>query len=389
MSSVLTDQARDVLAADRPLLLQPLELRGIELRNRMVLSPMCTYSARDGMASDFHLVHLGKYGMGGFGLVFLEATAVAENGRITHGDLGLWGDHQIPGLRRIAAFLKEAGAVPAIQLAHAGRKASMQRPWFGNGPLDATDHERGDLPWPIVGAGPDPMDHGWLVPHELDTDELDELARQWAASARRALEAGFEVVEVHGAHGYLLHQFLSPLSNRRTDRHGGDLEGRMRFPLEVAAAVREAWPADRPVFFRVSATDGIDGGWTPDDSARLARALKDIGVDVVDVSSGGLTGPSTAARIPRSPGFQVPFAEKIRSEADIATMAVGLVLTPAQANDILESGAADLVAIGREALVDPHWALRAWRDLVPAPDDFHAWPVQYGWWLERRAHSLR
>lgn len=373
-----------------PLLLQPMHLRALELRNRIVVSPMCTYSARDGMADDFHLVHLGKLAMGGFGLVFTEATAVAANGRISHGDLGLWSDEHIPGLQRIARFLSAAGAVPAIQLAHAGRKASMQRPWFGNGPLDAADTARGDLAWDVVGPGTDPMAEGWLVPHELDPAEIAELVEAWRTAAQRALAAGFEVVEVHGAHGYLLHQFLSPVSNRRTDAYGGSLEARMRFPLEVAEAVRSVWPQDRPVFFRVSAIDAVvEGGWTIDDSVALARELKGLGIDVVDVSSGGISGGTTSLRLPREPGFQVPFAREIRERAQIATMAVGLLLSARQANEVLEAGDADLVAIGREALADPHWALHAYQSLGAAYDDFDAWPVQYGWWLSRRAHGLQ
>lgn len=369
------------------LLLSPITLRGVRLRNRVAVSPMCQYSAEDGAASDYHLVHLGKFALGGAGLVFFEATAIHPHGRITHGDLGLWDDRHIAPLRRITDFVRAHGAVPAVQLAHAGRKASMQRPWHGNGPLDATDAARGELPWRVVAPSALPMDEGWLRPAELTVTEMAKLREGWRTAALRALEAGFEVAEVHGAHGYLLHEFLSPLSNRRDDGYGGDLAGRMRFPLEVVETVRAVWPAERPLFFRVSAVDGVDGGWTLEESVVLARALKERGIDVIDCSSGGLTGSATAARLPRGPGFQVPFAARIRSEADIATMAVGLIADAAQAEEVLRSGAADLVAIGREALFDPNWPLHA-EQALGAGSDFANWPVQYGWWLDRRARGM-
>jgi len=370
-----------------PSLFTPIALRGVTLGNRVVLSPMCTYSARDGVADDFHLVHLGKFALGGFGLIFFEATAVHERGRITHGDLGLWHDGQVAPMRRITDFLRRHGAVPAIQLAHAGRKASMQRPWKGNGPLGKDDFEAGDLPWPVIAPSALALDEGWLVPHQLSTSEMGSLKEDWRTAALRALEAGFEVAEVHGAHGYLLHEFLSPISNLRDDAYGGDLAGRMRFPLEVAEAVRAVWPADKPLFFRISAVDGIDGGWTLDDSVTLARELKQRGVDVIDCSSGGLLGSATAARIPRGPGFQLPFAERVRRESEVATMAVGLILTARQAEDVLNDGVADLVAIGREALFDPNWPLHAEQALAP-DERFRSWPEQYGWWLERRARGM-
>lgn len=371
----------------QPLLFTRMRLRAIELRNRLAISPMCQYSARDGLADDFHLVHLGKFAMGGAGLVFAEAIAVHEHGRITHGDLGLWHDGQIAPLKRITDFLRQFGAVPAIQLAHAGRKASMQRPWNGNGPLDERDFAAGEIPWPIVAPSALPLAEGWLVPHELSIAELRALKEAWRAAALRALDAGFDIAEVHGAHGYLLHEFLSPLSNRRNDLYGGSLAARMRFPLEVAETVRAVWPSDKPLFFRISAVDGIDGGWTLDDSVIFARALRERGVDVVDCSSGGLAGSATAARSPRSPGFQVPFAEAIRREASIATMAVGLIIDALQAEQVLKSGAADLVAIGREALYNPNWPLHA-EEALGAASQCRSWPSQYGWWLERRAREL-
>jgi len=370
-----------------PLLFTPLTLRGITLKNRIVISPMCQYSAVDGVANDWHLVHLGKLAAGGAGLVFTEAAAVERNGRITHGDLGIWSDEQVAPLKRIVEFIKSQGAVPAMQLAHAGRKASMQRPWHGNGPLGDTDRARGEDVWPVVAPSALPLDQGWLVPHELTLAEIEQLKAHWQAATLRARAAGVEIVEVHGAHGYLLHEFLSPISNRRTDAYGGDRAGRMRLPLEIARIVRDAWPSDRPVFFRISATDGIDGGWALEDTVVLAKELKTIGIDVMDCSSGGLAGSATAARIKRTLGFQVPFAEQVRSEADLPTMAVGLIIDPRQAEAVLEAGQTDLIAIGRQALFNPNWALHA-QLALELDDRFASWPQQYGWWLDKRQSSL-
>ncbi|MBR1221048.1 NADH:flavin oxidoreductase/NADH oxidase [Bradyrhizobium sp. U87765 SZCCT0131] len=374
----------------QPRLFTPITLRGVTARNRLIISPMCQYSADSGMANDWHLVHLGKFAQGGAGIVMTEATAVVAEGRITHGDLGIWSDAQVAPLARIATFLRNNGAVPAIQLAHAGRKASMQRPWYGNAALTAEDHARGDVAWPIVAPSAIAMDEGWLTPHELGVAELGGLRDRWRAATLRAAAAGFEVLEIHCAHGYLLHEFLSPLSNKRTDAYGGDLAGRMRFPLEIIAAVREVWPDNRPLFVRISSVDGIDGGWTLGDSVAFAREAKVRGVDVIDCSSGGLMGSATAARLPRGYGFQVPFAAEIRKQAGIATMAVGLILHPQQAEDILAADHADIVAVGREALFDPNWPLHAELELSGrAEGAFDAWPKQYGWWLERREPGLR
>jgi 2,4-dienoyl-CoA reductase-like NADH-dependent reductase (Old Yellow Enzyme family) len=371
----------------KPLLCSPLTLRGLQLRNRVVISPMCQYSAVEGMAGDWHFAHLARFGIGGAGLVFTEAAAVERNGRITYGDLGIWSDAHIAPLARIAAFLKSQGAVPAMQLAHAGRKASMQRPWHGNGPMDDSDRARGEQVWPVVAPSAIPVDKGWLVPHELTLDEIDRLKAHWRGATVRAREAGFEVVEVHGAHGYLIHEFLSPLSNKRTDAYGGDLQGRMRLALEIAGIVRENWPADRPVFFRVSSSDGVEGGWTLDDSVALARRLKALGIDVIDCSSGGIAGSATAAKIKRTLGFQVPYAQRIRQDAGIQTMAVGLILEAHQAEAILQAGQADLIAIGRQALFNPNWALHA-ELALGVENEFASWPVQAGWWLVRRQRSL-
>ncbi|HEX7955099.1 MAG TPA: NADH:flavin oxidoreductase/NADH oxidase, partial [Burkholderiales bacterium] len=345
--------------ASHPLLFSPLALRGVTLKNRVVISPMCQYSAKDGYANDWHFVHLGKMATGGAGLVFTEAAAVVPEGRSTYGDLGIWSDAHIAPLRRIADFIKANGSVPAIQLAHAGRKASMQRPWHGNGPINDSDRARGEDAWQIVAPSAIPMDTGWLVPHELSVAEIRAVQARWREAALRSLSAGFEVIEMHSAHGYLGHEFLSPLSNRRTDGYGGDLRGRMRYTLELAEVLRAAWPQDKPLFVRISSVDGIEGGWTLEDTVTLAKELAARGVDVVDCSSGGLLGSATAARIKRSPGFQVPFAERVRREAGIKTMAVGLILDGPQAEQILQDDQADLIAIGRQSLYNPNWALHA------------------------------
>lgn len=350
---------------------------------------MCQYSAEDGHANDWHLVHAGKFAQGGAGIVFLEATAVLADGRITHGDLGLWNEDQIAGLSRIAAFVRGQGAVAGIQLAHAGRKSSMARPWEGNGPLTPELIAAGSTPWQTIAPSADAIGPGWMTPRPMDDDDLERVRLAFAAATRRAAVAGFDVVEVHAAHGYLLHSFLSPLSNRRSDRYGGDLEGRMRFPLEIAAIVRGAWPVEKPVFLRCSAVDNDAAGWSLDDSVELARRLASLGIDVVDCSSGGIAGSATAsATAPRGLGYQVPLAERIRRETGIATMAVGLIIDPAQAQAIVAEDKADLVAIARQALYDPNWPQHA-AALLGADEAFAAWPRQYGWWLKRREAVLR
>lgn len=374
------------VSTQKPLLFTPIELRGARPSNRIVISPMCTYSARDGVPDDWHLTHLAKFATGGADTIFIEASAVEERGRITHGDVGIYDDAQIAGHKRIVDFLKAHGAVTAIQLAHGGRKASMQRPWFGNGPMGAEDVARGDTPWQPVGASPVPVEDGWLVPHALSAGEIQDVVAAWAAAARRAVQAGYDILEIHGAHGYLIQSFLSPIANKRTDAYGGDLNGRMRLALEVTEAVRPEWPDDRPLFFRVSSVDGIDGGWTLDETVTLAKALKERGVDVIDCSSGGIAGSATAARGKRQPGFQVPFAERVRRDAGQMTQAAGLITDPRQAEEILQAGQADLIAIGREALYDPYWPHHAAAALGADPE-FADWPMQYGWWLTRRARS--
>ena len=374
-----------------PLLFQPIELRGVRLRNCIVISPMCQYSAQDGQVTDWHLVHLGKFAQGGAGAVFVEATAVEKRGRITHGDTGIWDDAHIPGLKKIAEFVRSQGAAPALQLAHAGRKASMARPWYGNGPLTQADFDRGDRPWSTVAPTEQPIDSGWITPRAFKEGDFQTVLNAFRNAVRRAVAAGFDILEIHAAHGYLLHTFLSPLSNTRADSYGGSLENRMRFPLEVATEVRKAWPAGKPLFVRTSSIDDVEGGWSIEDTVAFAKQLKEVGVDVVDCSSGGIQGSATAATrmlVQRVPGFQLPFAERVRKEAGVKTMAVGLILTPQQAEEALQAGRADLIAVGREALFDPNWphhaALALGVDL-----EFAQWPEQYGWWLTRRESLLR
>lgn len=373
--------------ARTPLLFTPLRLRGRTLKNRIVLPPLCQYSARGGFAGDWHLVHLGKFALGGMGLVFTEATAVEERGRISHGDLGIWSDDFIPGLRRITEFLKAQGALPGIQLAHAGRKGGWQRPWEGNGPVNAEDALRGEGPYQLVGPTTEPLAEGFVVPEELDQAAIAGVVSSFAEAAARADRAGFEVAEIHGGHGYLISSFLSPGVNKRTDRYGGDRAGRMRLALEIAGAVRERWPADKPLFFRASSVDGDPQGWTIEDSVALAGELARLGVDVVDCSSGGMRGATTYENAARLPGFQVPYAEAIRKGAGVPTMAVGHILDGLQAEAILADGRADLIAVGRQAMYDPYWAHHAAQQLGADPR-FEGWAPQAGWWLSIRAQGL-
>lgn len=357
-------------------LLSPLTIRGITPRNRVVMSPMCQYVATDGYADDWHLVHLGSRAAGGVGLVFVEATAVTADGRITHGDVGLWSDaHAVP-LARIARFVRSQGAVAGIQLAHAGRKASCDLPW--NGGAGLITPEAGG--WPVVGPSPIPFDEGYPVPTSLDEAGMDKIVEAFAAATDRAVAAGFQVIEVHAAHGYLLHEFLSPLSNHRTDQYGGSLDNRMRFPIRIVEAVRERVPADLPVFVRISASDWVEGGWDVEQSVLFARRLKQAGVDLVDVSSGGQV---PRARIPVGPGYQVPFARTIRETAGVRTGAVGMITEIAQANEIVVGGSADLVFLGRELLRDPYWTMRAYQEFGTE----QPWPVSYGYAVRRRTKS--
>jgi len=354
-------------------LFTPLQLRGLTLKNRTMVSPMCQYSARHGLANDWHLVHLGRFAQGGFGLVMVEATAVTSEGRISYGDLGLWQDAQTAPLRRIAAFLKDNGAAAAIQLAHAGRKGASPIAWRGS--FNETEDEKLAVAfedWTPVAPSAERHGEGHKLPLALDRAGMDRIREGFVAAAQRALAAGFDIIEIHSAHGYLLHEFLSPVANHRGDRYGGRLQNRMRFPLEVAEAVRKTWPADRPLFVRISATDWLDGGWTLDDSIVYARELKSIGVDLIDCSSGGLAD----AKPQVGPLYQVPFAQSVRREADIPTAAVGLISHASEADNIIESGKADLVALARGALADPNWPAHARRELGGSGDPYDHWPVQ-------------
>ncbi len=348
-------------------LFSPLRLRGVELRNRIVVSPMCQYSSEDGFASDWHLVHLGSRAVGGAGLIFTEAAAVLPEGRISPQDLGIWKDEHVEMLARIFEFVRRQGAVPAMQLAHAGRKASTAPPWEGGKPV--SEAEGG---WsPIFGASALPFDDGYQTPEELDHAGIARIRDAFAQAAVRALQAGAEIVEIHAAHGYLLHSFYSPLGNKRTDEYGGSFENRTRFLRETVTAVRAVWPETLPLFVRISSTDWTEGGWTGDDSVALARQLKPLGVDLIDCSSGGNVPD---AKIPVGAGYQLPFATKVRAEAEIATGTVGMITEPAQADQIVRLGEADLVFMAREFLRHPYWPLNAAKPLHQKPEP----PPQYG-----------
>ncbi len=349
------------------LLLEPYTLRQLTLRNRIAVSPMCQYSSDDGFANDWHLVHLGSRAVGGAGLVFTEACAVTPEGRITPQDLGLWKDAHIETLQRITRFIEAQGSVPAIQLAHAGRKGSTHRPWVK--PQGSVPVSEGG--WQPVGPSAIAFDPHHVAPTALDEAGIDAIVQAFVAGARRALTAGFKVVEVHAAHGYLLHQFLSPISNQRQDRYGGNFENRIRLTLQVTAAIREVWPADLPVLVRVSATDWVEDGWNEDETVELARRLKAVGADLIDVSSGGT---SANAEIPTGPGYQTRFAERVRKEAGIASGTVGMITDPAQAEHILRTGQADIILLARELLRDPYWPLSADESLGGRQA---TWPAQY------------
>jgi 2,4-dienoyl-CoA reductase-like NADH-dependent reductase (Old Yellow Enzyme family) len=356
-------------------LFSPLTIEGVTFPNRIVVSPMCQYSSEEGLANDWHLVHLGSRAAGGAGLILVEASAVARDGRITPGDMGIWGDQHIEPLARIARFLESQGTVPGIQLAHAGRKASCDLPWKGGARLKTPEQGA----WDVVAPSPIPFRDDEPTPIPLDDKGIDAIVDAFAAATRRALKAGFQVVEIHMAHGYLLHEFLSPLSNHRTDKYGGSFENRIRLPIRVAEAVRAELPASTPLFVRISATDWVQGGWDLAQSVELGKALCKAGVQLIDVSSGALV---PYAKIPVASGYQVPFAATIRRETGIGTAAVGMITDPHQANDIVTSGAADLVFLAREMLRDPYWPIHAQKALHKPP----TWPVQYGYVVEPKKH---
>jgi len=349
-----------------PGLFDPLAIREVKFANRVFVSPMCQYSSHDGYANDWHLVHLGSRAVGGAGLVLTEATAVLPEGRISPQDLGIWSDEHIEMLSRIVSFIHEQGSIAGMQLAHAGRKASTCRPWDGQGTIPESEGGWKKVVAPSALAFTD----NYPMPQALTTDGIQEVVAAFAAAARRACQAGFRVIEIHAAHGYLIHEFLSSFSNKRSDDYGGSFENRIRLCREVVAAVRSEWPKELPLFVRISTTDWIDGGWDIDESVKLAGELKRMGVDLIDCSSGGNV---PHAQIPVGPGYQVAFAERIRREAEIMTGAVGMITSPVQAEHIIRTGQADAVIMAREFLRDPYWALRAAREL----EQPIAWPVQY------------
>jgi 2,4-dienoyl-CoA reductase-like NADH-dependent reductase (Old Yellow Enzyme family) len=347
-------------------LFDPLAIREVKFANRVFVSPMCQYSSRDGYANDWHFVHLGSRAVGGAGLVLTEATAVLPEGQISPEDLGIWSDDHIKMLSRIVSFVHEQGSIAGMQLAHAGRKASTRRPWEGHGAIP--EHDGG---WKkVVAPSALAFANTYPMPQALTTNGIQEVVFAFATAARRACQAGFRVIEIHAAHGYLIHEFLSPLSNKREDDYGGSFENRTRLCREIVAAVRSEWPKELPLLVRISATDWIDGGWNIDESVKLATELKPMGVDLIDCSSGGNV---PHAQIPVGPGYQVAFAERIRRDAEIMTGAVGMITSPVQAEHIIRTGQADAVIMAREFLRDPYWALRAAREL----EQPIAWPVQY------------
>lgn len=364
------DHDRNVREID---LLSPLRIRDVTLRNRIVMSPMCQYSSVDGMANDWHLVHLGSRAAGGVAVTFVEATAVTPEGRISPMDMGIWSDAHVEPLARIARVVESQGAVPAIQLAHAGRKASSAPPWAGGHALMPKDGG-----WTVVAPSAVPFSDGSPVPVALDEAGIDGIKGAFADATRRALHAGFKIIEIHAAHGYLLHEFLSRLSNQRQDRYGCTLGNRMRFLIEIAERTRQLMPSGLPLFVRISGTDWVEGGWDVEQSVVLALHLKPLGIDLIDVSSGGMT---PTARIPVGPGFQAPLARRVRDGAGIMTGAVGLITEVNQANQLITGGDADLVFLGRELLREPYWAIKAQQALGAEP----SWPLQYAYAVKRRA----
>lgn len=363
-------------------LFSPFHLRNVALRNRIVISPMQVYMAnQDGMASDWHLQHLGKFAVGGAGLVFTEGLIVDPLGRSTYGDCGLWSDDHVPPLRRIVDFLHGEGAMAGAQLHHAGAKAARRRAWDGFQALSDEDAVRGEAPWQPLGVSDERVVAKYHAPRAMTDDEVAAVPDLFARAARRADTAGFDVVEIHAAHGYLIHAFLSPISNTRSGRYGGDIAGRMRLALEVAERVRTVWPEGKPLFFRLSCEDGVTGGWTVENSIQLTNELQRRGVDLIDCSSGGIRSTSSIAAAGNPPlGYQVPYAARIRRDAGIATMAVGLIIEARQVEEILCRGDADLIALGRVALENPNWSLTAAHQLG-ADTGRQRWPKPYGWAL--------
>ena len=359
-------------------------LREITFKNRIAVSPMSQYRARSGFADDWQLVHLGRFALGGAALVYTEATAVEADGRRTHGDLGLWNDDQIAKLKQITDFISKEGSMPGIQLSHAGRKASERRPWHGEKPVNDEDVAlRDEAPWQCIGPSAISYAQGWPVPQQMSEADIQRVITSFGEAARRSHQAGFKIIEVYAAHGFLIHQFLSPLANHRLDHWGGNPENRNRFAVEVAKSIRANWPDEFPLAFRLSATDWLDGGIEPADTVETAKALKAVGVDMIDCSTGGIGGRERPRRMVIEQGFQVPFAAQVKSDADIATMAVGFLWDAPVMEEIIKSGQADMIALARELLDDPNWPHHAAAKLA-LDDGFGSWPVESGWWLNKR-----
>ncbi|CAN7759777.1 NADH:flavin oxidoreductase/NADH oxidase [Variovorax sp. LjRoot178] len=375
------------MTTSEPLLFQPIQLRELVLNNRIVISPMCQHAAESGRATPWHMVHLGKFALGGAGLILTESTAVDPRGRIGTADLGLWEDSQIQPLKEVVDFVHANGGAIGVQLAHAGRKSGSQPLWEGGAALSEQRLASDPQPWQRLGPSALPAGPGWSAPVALDAAGIADVVQSFVDATLRADQAGFDVVELHFGHGYLVASFLSPNSNHRDDEWGGSLEGRMRLALEIARKVRAAWPADKPLFCRLSAVDGSVDGWSLEDSIVLSRELADCGVDVIDCSSGGLTEETRALPVPRGLGFQVPFSERIRQEAQIKTQAVGMIVDAHQAEEVLADGKADLIALGREALFDPYWPHHAAITLGVDPA-YKRWPIRHGVWLAKRAPGL-
>jgi 2,4-dienoyl-CoA reductase-like NADH-dependent reductase (Old Yellow Enzyme family) len=370
--------------ATTPLLLSPYALRGVTLRNRIVVSPMSQYSSEPGgIVGDWHLVHLGKFAVGGAGMVFCEETSVSERSRKTYDCPGIYTDAQARAWRRVTDFLRANGAVPAMQIGHAGRKVATRAPWDGFAPLGPEDAARGRPPWAGLAPSPVPFKPGAMAPKEMDSDDIRAVIALHGEAAKRTLDAGFDVLEVHAAHGYIIQQFLSPATNLRRDGYGCDLAGRMRFGLELVEAVRAAWPAELPLLLRLSCVDG--GGWTLEDSIAFAAELKPRGVDLLDCSSGGIEGPLTLNLVPRVPGYHVPFAQAILQATGLPTMAVGLITEAKQAEAYLQAGSCHLVALAREMMWNPNWPIHAAQELGADPLAFM--PESYAWWLKRRIEA--
>ncbi len=368
-----------------PVLFSPFQIKSKTLRNRVVLSPMCQYKAENGIVGDWHFQHYSRFAFSGLGAAFIEATGVSQEGRIGHGCTGIWNDEQISGLSKIVDVFKQYNCVSGIQLAHAGRKASFLRPWDGASPI--IKHDSKEPAWQTIGPSAVPVNNVSPIPKAMTIEDIDRVKGDFKKAAQRAEKCGFDMIEVHGAHGYLLHSFFSPISNKRNDKYGGSFENRIKFALEIIADIKSVWPENKPIFYRLSSVDGADGGATLDENVKLAIALKEAGVDVIDCSSGGIGGSPVLMKSKIIPGFQVPYSEKIKKEANISSMAVGAIINATQANDIILNNRADLVALGRELLADTQWVYKAATHFnVENATSFL--PDSYSFYLSRRDEFL-